>query len=64
VDFSTISLQNKRFNILQNCFQANKPAYLLLPPKKPHDQDLEGGEENPKEGKKKPKFNKDGDKDK
>jgi len=29
VDYSLISLHNKRFDILQNCFQANKPAYLI-----------------------------------
>jgi hypothetical protein len=34
IDFTSIALNNKRFDILQNCFQANKPAYLTLAPKK------------------------------
>jgi len=34
VSFSQILLENKRQEILQNCFQANKPVYLV-PPKQP-----------------------------
>jgi hypothetical protein len=56
VDYSVISLQNKHFDILQNCFQANKPAYLTAPPNRTHDQKDEGGNENPKGGKKKPEI--------
>jgi hypothetical protein len=41
VDFSAISLQGKCYDILQNCFQANKPASLVIPPKKIRDQDDE-----------------------
>jgi hypothetical protein len=50
--------------ILQNCFQANKPAYLTLPPKKPHGLEGEEGDDALKDGKKKPKWNKDGGKEK
>ncbi len=55
VDFSAIALHNKRFDILQNCFQANKPAYLTLPPKRNRDTDDDGGSENAKGRKKKSK---------
>jgi hypothetical protein len=54
VDFSSIVLNGKRLDILQNCFQANKPAYLMLPPKKSHG--LEGEELEKKDGKKKTKW--------
>jgi hypothetical protein len=40
VDYSQISLQNKRFNILQNCIQANKQAYLTVPYKRTRKTDL------------------------
>jgi hypothetical protein len=30
VDYSLISLHYKHFGILENCFQANKPAYLII----------------------------------
>jgi hypothetical protein len=57
VDFTSITLNNKRFDILQNCFQANKPAYLTLIPKKSRPLEGEdGGDENSKDGKKKPKY--------
>jgi hypothetical protein len=39
VDFSQICLNTKRSDILQNCFQANKPIYLVANPKKPRDED-------------------------
>jgi hypothetical protein len=39
VDYSQISLASKRFDILQNCFQANKPVYLTSVTKKPRDVD-------------------------
>jgi hypothetical protein len=55
VDFSTIVLSGKRLDILQNCFPANKPAYLTIPPKK--TDTLEGEE---KYGKKKTKWLKGG----
>lgn len=64
VDFTAIALHNKRFDILQNCFQANKPAYLTLPPKKTHGLEGEEGDEASKDGKKKPKWNKEGGKEK
>jgi hypothetical protein len=37
VDFGVISLHSKRYNIIQNCFQANKPSYLI--PSKPIQED-------------------------
>jgi len=58
VDFSSIVLNGKRLDILQNCFQANKLAYLMLPPKKSHG--LEGEELEEKDGKKKTKWLKGG----
>jgi hypothetical protein len=63
VDFTAIALQNKRFDIIQNCFQANKPAYLTLPPKKTHGLEGDEGNNALKDGKKKPKGNKDGGRD-
>jgi hypothetical protein len=61
VDYSLISLHNKRFDILQNCFQANKPAYLI-PTKAIHadsdDDEKSRGCEN-----KKKKLKSDKDKD-
>jgi hypothetical protein len=64
VDYSLISLHNKRFDIIQNCFQANKPAYLI--PSKPiqvdsDDDDKSRGKDSRK---KKAKLDKDKDKDK
>jgi hypothetical protein len=47
-----------------NCKTGSRQISLLLLPMKPREQDNEGGEENLKGGKKKTKFNKDGDKDK
>jgi hypothetical protein len=58
VDYSAISLHNKQFDILQNCFQVNKPAYLTLSPKKNRDTDDDGDSENAKGGKKKSKTQK------
>jgi len=37
VDFSLISLHSKRFDIIQNCFLANKPAYLITATPSPID---------------------------
>jgi len=51
VEFSSIILSGKRLDILQNCFQANKPAYLTLPPKKSHG--LEGDNTEDKDGRRK-----------
>jgi hypothetical protein len=39
VDFSQICLNTKHFDILQNCFQANKPIYLVSNRKKHRDDD-------------------------
>jgi hypothetical protein len=39
VDFSQICLNTKCFDILQNCFQANKPIYLVSNHKKHRDDD-------------------------
>jgi hypothetical protein len=50
----SIVLSGKRLDILQNCFQANKPVYLTLPPKKNHG--LEGDDTEDKDGKKKTKW--------
>jgi hypothetical protein len=65
VDFTSIALNNKRFDILQNCFQANKPVYLTSVPKKTHPlEGEEGGDEAQREGKKKPRFAKEGGREK
>ncbi len=39
VDFGQICLSTKRSDILQNCFQANKPVYLLSNAKKGRDDE-------------------------
>jgi hypothetical protein len=54
VDWDLLSLENKRFEIQQNCFIANKPAYLILQkkPEKDKDEDEEGKEKVPKKHKK------------
>jgi hypothetical protein len=39
VDYSQICLSTKRSDILQNCFQAHKPVYLITNPKKTRDED-------------------------
>jgi hypothetical protein len=39
IDFGQICLSAKRSDILQNCFQANKPVYLLSNAKKVRDDD-------------------------
>jgi hypothetical protein len=59
VDYSQLALQNKRFDILQNCFQANKPAYLTAPFKRSREADDEGSSDDAKGGKKKQKNQKD-----
>lgn len=58
VDFSSIALNGKCLDILQNCFQANKPVYLTLPPKKTHGLDEDEAED--KDRKKKTKWLKGG----
>jgi hypothetical protein len=58
VDYAAISLHSKRFDILQNCFQANKPPYLRAPPKRSHDPDDDGDDENSRADKKKLKSQK------
>jgi hypothetical protein len=61
VDFSLISLHNKRFDILKNCFQANNPASLIAKkPQQPESNDEDVPKE--KESKKK-QLNIDKDKD-
>jgi hypothetical protein len=60
VDFTSIALHNKRVDILQNCFQANKLAHLLQNSKKTHGLEGEDGDETTKDGKKKTKLTKDG----
>jgi hypothetical protein len=57
VDWELLSLENKRFEIQQNCFIANKPAYLVNPkkPEKDNDdtiQDDKDGKQNNKRFKK------------
>jgi hypothetical protein len=64
VDFTSIDLNNKRFDILQNCFQANKSAYLASTQKKTHLLEGEDGGDENKDNKKKPKWAKEGGKDK
>lgn len=64
VDFSSIALHSKRLDILQNCFQANKPAYLTNIPKKTHGLEGEEGDGISKDGKKKIKWTKDDGNDK
>jgi len=59
VDFTAITL-NKRYDILQNCFQANKPAYLTQPPKKMHGADGDEGDDAGKDGRKRLKSIKEG----
>ncbi len=63
VDFTAIAFHNQRFDILQNCFQANEQTYLTLPPKKTHGLEGEEGNDALRDGKKKPKGNKDGGKE-
>jgi hypothetical protein len=60
VDFTAIALNNKRFDILQNCFQANKPAYLTQPLKKMHGADGDEGDDAGKDGSKRLKSIKEG----
>jgi hypothetical protein len=60
VDFTAIVLNNKRFDIVQNCFQANKPAYLTQMPKKIHGVDGNNGDDAGKDGRKKLKSLKEG----
>jgi len=50
VDFSLISLENDRYGITRNTFQANVPAYLALLQKRKSDSD---GEDSDEEAKKK-----------
>lgn len=55
VDWDLLSLENKRFEIQQNCFIANKPAFLILQKKadKEKDDDIEDvKEKHPKKPKK------------
>lgn len=43
--FGKICLSEKHDDILQSCFQANTPVYLLATPKKPRNDDENGSEE-------------------
>jgi hypothetical protein len=63
VDYSLISLHNKRFDIIQNCFQANKPAYLISTKPPPSDSDDEEKSKNKDNKRKRAKLDKDKDKD-
>jgi hypothetical protein len=51
INFSLISLHSKRFDIIQKCFQANKPAYLVA--FTPSPADLEDDPRLHRENKKK-----------
>jgi hypothetical protein len=54
VDWELLSLENKRYEIQQNCFIANKPAFLITQKKKEEkdDDDQDNKEKNPKKPKK------------
>jgi hypothetical protein len=58
VDYLVISLHNKQFDLLQNHFQENKPAYVMVSSKRIRKTEDEGSAENPKGGKKKSKIQK------
>jgi len=60
VDFTIIALSGKRFDIIQNCLKANKPAYLTQVPKKMHGVDGDDGDKAGKDGRKKLKSLKEG----
>jgi hypothetical protein len=51
IDWELISLENKRFEIQQNCFLANKPAYLITvkKPDKDNDKDKDDEDQDQKE---------------
>jgi hypothetical protein len=59
LDYSFILLHSKRFDVIQNCFQANKPAYLVAP--KPNQVDSEDEGKERKAKKKKQKLEKEKD---
>jgi hypothetical protein len=63
VNFSIISLHSKRFDILQNCFQANKPSYLVSFKPSPTDLDDEDKTNDSENKKKKARVDKDKDKE-
>jgi hypothetical protein len=44
VDFGQICSSSKCADVLQNCFQAHKPVYLLSTPKSPRNEDDNGPE--------------------
>ncbi len=54
VDWDLLSLENKRYKIQQNCFIANKPAFLITQKKKEEkdDDDQDNREKNLKKPKK------------
>ncbi len=57
VKFSQILLENKRQEIIQNCFQANKPVYLVTT--KPSTIDVEDDENNADKGHRNKRLKKD-----
>ena len=55
MDWALLSLENKRFEIQQNCFIANKPAFLIQQKKiekEKEDEDADAKEKVPKKHKK------------
>ncbi len=58
VDWDLLSLENKRFEIQQNCFIANKPAFLITQRKKDdkEDSDQDDKEKFPKKPKREGKI--------
>lgn len=55
VEWELLSLDNKRQEIQQNCFSANKPAFLIAPKKQekePEEDHQDGEEKTPKKRKK------------
>jgi hypothetical protein len=58
-----ISLHSKRFDIIQNCFQANKPAYLISSTPSPIDTEDDQRQNDCENKKKKLKWDKEKEKD-
>jgi hypothetical protein len=57
VDYGQICLSSKQSDILQNCFQAHKPVYLMTNPKKPcNDDEIEIDQKDKNKDKDKDKF--------
>jgi hypothetical protein len=58
VDWELLSLDNKRQEIQQNCFSANKPAFLIATKKPEKDKDHEDDRDEKERGKKRLKKDK------